>query len=636
MGLDVSSLSVIATLRIQGAIGIILLLLFEYYRRQPEIYAPKMRSRPKRCPKEPPAGFFAWFSPLMSLSDEETLRCTGLDGFIFLRFLKLCAKMALGCGIFSLIVLLPIYKTSPGHQKGVVGIMLYTMANIAPGGDRLWAPFLCTYFFTFFFLYLLVTEYKNFVRLRQDFMRDGDPDLSSQQLYSVVVENIPRAYQSSKKLQELFEELFPENVYSAKIAMKYGPIVKAEDHRMEILSKLENSVAAYEASDRDKMPMVKLRNGKPAMIGCCGNEAVEAISFYEKELVKSNGLVSGLKKQAKSVDKEAAGVKYEEPVEGEVAEADIEKEAEVTATHFTAKSLSGTGFVTFTSLRAQASAYQVAVLSDKYPRLKAFPADAPQNIIWNNVFVRYDQVRYSLSIAHAAYYVGLIFWATIVSTVAAFSQLSNLEKFLPFLKQLDDESKALLEGQLPVIALIVLMALLPMIFKAVGTFVVKQKTSSEVNHEVTEFFYLYQLANVYLMLFAGSLLGAIGDILKNPLTVVNLLAAALPGVATFFINLLLTMTLGGVPMVLLRIAPLVIFKLQVAISNPRKLTKRALLDGPLAPVELPYSVEVPRMMYVLCIALLYMVSNALFAPCLKSVYACCHVCIMPTREIATI
>lgn len=606
MGLDVSSLSVIATLRIQGAIGIILLLLFECFRSQTEIYAPKLRSKPKRCPKQPPAGFCAWLAPLMSISDEDTLHCTGLDGFVFLRFLKLCTTMTLGCGVVALIVLLPIYKTSPGHEKGVVGIMLYTMANIAPGGDRLWAPFLCAYIFTFFFLYLLVSEYKNFVRLRQDFMRDGDPDLSTQQLYSVLVENIPPECRSSKKLQDLFEELFPDNVYTAKIAMKYGPIVKAENNRMAILTRLENYVAAYEASDRVENPIVKLRNGKVPMIGVCGNQSEEAIGFYTKELSISNKIVSSLKKQAKCIDCAAAGVKYEKPLD--CAGEEQEDASDETAIHFTPKSLSGTGFVTFTSLRAQAAAYQVAVLSDKYPQLKAYPADAPQNIIWNNIFVRHDQIRYSLTVAHAVYYFGLIFWATIVSVVAAFSQLSNLEKFLPFLKQLDAESKALLEGQLPVIALVMLMALLPMIFKSVGTYVVKQKTATEINHEVTEWFYLYQLANVYLMLFAGSLLGAIGDILRKPFSVVNLLAAALPGVATFFINLLLTMTLGGVPMVLLRISPLAMFKLQVAISNPRKLTKRTLLDGPLAPVELPYSVEVPRMMYVLCIALLYMVS----------------------------
>ncbi len=58
---------------------------------------------------------------------------------------------------------------------------------------------------------------------------------------------------------------------------------------------------------------------------------------------------------------------------------------------------------------------------------------------------------------------GLLFWGVVMAFIAAVSNLSNLATYLPFLNDLDSVSYAVLEGQLPVILLIVFMMLIPMI-----------------------------------------------------------------------------------------------------------------------------------------------------------------------------
>jgi len=58
---------------------------------------------------------------------------------------------------------------------------------------------------------------------------------------------------------------------------------------------------------------------------------------------------------------------------------------------------------------------------------------------------------------------------------------------------------------------------------------------------------------------------------------------------------------------MLRIAPLAIYKLYRSCFNPRKITSRTLIEGPLANTPINYGLVVPKVLYILCIALTYWV-----------------------------
>lgn len=632
---DVKTSGIFSTLTIQAIIGFVFYVLFEIFRGQREIYAPRLRSKTDRCPgEEPPRYPFGWVLHVWKITEEDTLRMVGMDGFVMLRFFKMCTKLFLLTGCIGLVVLLPVYSTAPG-EAGAAGIGRLTMANITLDGDRLYAACFCTWIFTILCLYLFYAEYEHFTRLRQKFMREGDPDLSVQQLYSVVVENIPRKYRSSQKLKDLFEELFPGQIVFARIGMKLSPIIKASTQRKKILVKLEQSVAKFEASGREDMPMVKVKEGK--QVCCGGTEEREAVPFFAQKLREGNAQVSELKQQAAQVDAASAAQfvdsagknvgddgkqqgsndKVQVLGDGEEDEADPlqgEEEKEEAAedetgeeeeNNFTLKSIAGTGFVTLSSMRAQAIAYQAAVLSDRFPHLTAFKAPQPEDILWSNVAASLDSIKGASSITKAIYITGILFWALIIAFIAAFSSLSNLESFLPFLSSLDPVTYSILEGQLPVIILIVVMALLPIIFAAVSTYFERRKTGTDVQMQVLTWFFAYQIANVYLTLLAGSVLGALTEVLGNPASVIELVGTALPTVSAFFINLLSTMLLSGVPLLLLRPVPLLIWKIYRSLLGESKLTRRMLIEGPLAPQPVKYSILLPRSLYVLCIGLTY-------------------------------
>lgn len=89
---------------------------------------------------------------------------------------------------------------------------------------------------------------------------------------------------------------------------------------------------------------------------------------------------------------------------------------------------------------------------------------------------------------------------------------------------------------------------------------------------------MYQIANVYLMLLAGSLFNALNDAIANPASIIFLIGKALPSVSIFFINLLLTQLLSGFPGLLLRIGPLIVYKLYRGIFGEKALTRRILVE----------------------------------------------------------
>lgn len=383
----------------------------------------------------------------------------------------------------------------------MIGIARLTMANITANGARLWAPFLCTWIFTLIFLYMLYKEFEAFVVLRHEFLASGDEDLPTQHLFSVVAENIPSKYQSSEQLGQLFESLFPGEVVCCQIGVKTAPLTEAYNERKLYLVGLEQAVAAYEASDREVKPMVSLKEGK---VVCCGaKEKVEAIPFYLKELQRMNEVIRQLKNDADEADitrgasseaaelrRVAGGGSTPEP---SISNSDLESGALVSQrdrsgksgrSQFSADSLAATGFVTFRSRSTRAVAHGVPILSADYPLLRALPAPAPNNILWVNIDASLDYIRFASMGTRVVLNAGLAFWALILAFISAISSLSNLEKYLPFLKELDPISYALLEGQLPVIALIVFIALLPVIFTAVATHIERRKTVSDVQMEV--------------------------------------------------------------------------------------------------------------------------------------------------------
>ncbi|KAJ2537473.1 hypothetical protein EV175_006711, partial [Coemansia sp. RSA 1933] len=76
--------------------------------RWPFIFSPRTRLTITAPPPLLPRRFFGWILPTLRTSETHVLNTLGLDAVIFLRFYKMCMRLLLDIGLFSLAIIWPI------------------------------------------------------------------------------------------------------------------------------------------------------------------------------------------------------------------------------------------------------------------------------------------------------------------------------------------------------------------------------------------------------------------------------------------------------------------------------------------------------------------------------------------------
>jgi hypothetical protein len=528
MGYDVQTSSVFATIFINLAFGAAFLFAFEFFRKNYAVFSPKpLWNDNKHVPSiEPEKGLFAWIFQVISIYDEDVIAISGMDAYVMVRFVRMCFIASSYCSVLAAICLLPIYFTAYEHTA--VGINLYSMAHVENGSRRLFASVFFMWAFVCIFLYHLHKEYENFAYRRRNFFENGDPRLPVQMQYTVLIENVPPDYRTSPKLKVLFDELFPGEVHSAAVMMDLPELSDALSRRDDACAKLENAIAAREAHEFHRDPLFTLVDGEPSMfVGCCKPcyyvcyskiECVNAIHYWERELDKLNAVVAELqaqgfraaegdptlqvqkheqKKRQRNMELREQRKKDREKLQKQVQHSSdsapeftrqdewhIDKENKDFKIFFGPKNVSKTGIVTFTTRKCQVIAAGMPIVSGRFPYMRVYAAPTPTDIIWENVTADLDKVqkyRFAVSTVLTA---GFLFWGLVLATVAAISSLSNLQKLLPFLRSLNSNTKAVLSGQLPVLALMLFTNYLPVIITYFAQNLEKRKTISEVQSEV--------------------------------------------------------------------------------------------------------------------------------------------------------
>lgn len=118
---------------------------------------------------------------------------------------------------------------------------------------------------------------------------------------------------------------------------------------------------------------------------------------------------------------------------------------------------------------------------------------------------------------------------------------------------------------------------------------------------------MYQIANIYLILAAGSVWDSIVAAVEHPAAIVTYLSAAVPRVSTFFVNYIITVWLSGVPYKLIRRLRALEYLVFWSTHTARYTTRRMMKEGPYREIHMGYGTELSDVLYVLCIVLLYWV-----------------------------
>ncbi|KAG5935690.1 hypothetical protein E4U60_003002 [Claviceps pazoutovae] len=213
------------------------------------VYAP--RTIPElRFPNLPspalPGGWLNWIIPFFKIPDSWVLNHGSLDGFFFLRFLKVLRNMCLcGC-LVTFPVLFPIHATG---GVGLSDLDSLTIGNVKEPQKLLAHVFVAWAFFGFV-LYMIVRECIYYVNLRQAYLSSPycADRISSR---TVMLTCVPKEYQDERRLRRLYGDQV-KRVFIPRTSKALEKMVKERRQTAERLEKAEITLIRTANSARQK------------------------------------------------------------------------------------------------------------------------------------------------------------------------------------------------------------------------------------------------------------------------------------------------------------------------------------------------------------------------------------------------
>uniref|UniRef100_A0A7S4E0M5 CSC1/OSCA1-like 7TM region domain-containing protein n=1 Tax=Lotharella globosa TaxID=91324 RepID=A0A7S4E0M5_9EUKA len=434
----------------------------------------------------PHKSLFGWLWGVWSVSEDALMKRIGMDAAVYLRFLGLGVQTMAILTVLGLVLLAPIYSRG---QKQATDLTALTLSNLKQQEDKLWAPAILMWFFSFIIWYLVYKNYNEVTALRKKAMNYGD---SSQ--YTILITKIPLQYDTEARIREWLEPKYPGTIFHIQPVRDLSALSAAtRDLQKEQLRLDRASAKAKENGE------AKTRTG---CSGCCGEE-VEAVAYHSQRADEKRKEVSNLLEESSG------------------------------------KLFRGAAFVTFSTVAEAVKAANTPLTVDE--TWESQKATQAEDVIWNNVCNVPDaKTKRTLDlIASATFFCLIVFWAIPVALGGALSNLEELGREYPWLKGISDWPKgliAIIEGFGPTLWRVILMLLLKPILRRIllQTRIIEGST---LELDLMSTFYLFLLVNIYFVtLLSSSVFTTITQIIDHPLRVFELLGSEVPKVSFIMIQ----------------------------------------------------------------------------------------------------
>jgi hypothetical protein len=184
---------------------------------------------------------FNWVSSVNSVSWIKVRKIAGLDGYFFLRYIRMNVRICSITAFWAFLVLVPVYGT--GDQTDQEGWYHISAANVAKGSWRMWVPCVFAYLLSGFIFFVMKQEYRHFLDIRMDFLARGTSHVHPQHHYSLKIENVPYELRSEKALYDYFDKLFPGKVHSTSVVLNLPDLEYVKNRCLRVCRRLEKSIA---------------------------------------------------------------------------------------------------------------------------------------------------------------------------------------------------------------------------------------------------------------------------------------------------------------------------------------------------------------------------------------------------------
>eukprot|EP00929_Paragymnodinium_shiwhaense_P067687 TRINITY_DN34034_c0_g1_i2.p1 TRINITY_DN34034_c0_g1~~TRINITY_DN34034_c0_g1_i2.p1 ORF type:complete len:777 (-),score=171.94 TRINITY_DN34034_c0_g1_i2:289-2619(-) len=450
----------------------------------------------------------SWLRPIFY--DDER-RPLSLDAQVLIGLCNVGAQFSF-IGSIVACVLVPLYKQgSMAEEEDVDNFLQFTVSNLDTADEWIfWVVVAASYLMIIVFFLLMRRQWKWYIGAkREHFLNRAEGKLGhscAQAQYSLMLERIPPMADGEGGIREKFDAVF-KSVHSC--------VLQAD------------TLALYE-----KVFLVKT-------CGCCG-DASRAKKSYVRGVETVIGIERGL--------------------------AQTLRKAQATLTHPSRRMLS-TGFVTLKSVvDRQVALQQVSLFHSRslpdvtYADWLIQAAPEPRDIIWRNITIPHQQVKWRSWATSIALFFLLIFWSGPVLFVQAASSPQNLHEVFPeatlWLQTHSPMLYGLIVGYLGVLALQGLLLLLPHALEWISTTVEGRKLKSSVARKMLLRNVQFQLASLYMLAIGGVMWDSYKEILTRPFCSGAILGVSIPKVSVYFMIFVLARVGTTLPLLLLRVPAL--------------------------------------------------------------------------------
>ena len=275
---------------------------------------------------------------------------------------------------------------------------------------------------------------------------------------------------------------------------------------------------------------------------------------------------------------------------------------------------SSTAFVTLSTRVASSSCSQM-LLSHRHFTMNVRAAPNPKDIVWENVMIPQRQIDVRRTIADITLCIGAFLWSVVVGFITQIASVENLSNEYTWLHSYSGTlAYQMFNSYLASSVLLGLLAALPFFFNIIARSYEGLKLKSEIQNSIMTRYFYYQLANVFVSVYAGSIVSALQEIVDSPSSIFHILGSTIPNFSVYFVNLIIVKTFTAVPIEMLRLWPLVQILGLKSCMNKKTCTWRELRTGAFRDPRVTYGWIYPSLMMVLMIVITYACISPLMAP----------------------
>ncbi|KAH7391967.1 hypothetical protein BKA66DRAFT_458879 [Pyrenochaeta sp. MPI-SDFR-AT-0127] len=574
---------------------------------------------------ELPDKFFGWIIPLWRITDEQVLASAGLDAYVYLAFFKMAMKFLLITLFFALAVIKPVHDThqdkegkksplpdDPGLNRIEIRSTFSAFtAEYEYYTDYLWMYIVFVYLFTALILYLIVSETRRIIDVRQEYL--GSQTTITDR--TIRLSGIPVNLRSEDMIKEFIEDLEIGKVESVTLCKNWKELDNKVIERHSILRKLEEAWTVHSGSRRverslETLPVVQPRPPEPA--GDSRGDDSEAshllremdgeydcATSYSRQRPTTKIWYGHFKLRYRNVD---AIDYYEEKLRRFDDEIKTLREKDYEPTPL--------AFVTMDSVASAQMAIQ-AVLDPSPLQLLANNSPAPSDVVWSNTYLsRNQRIIRSWSIT---FVIGVlsIFWTFLLVPVAGALNTCSINEVFPGLaRALDSHEilRSLVNTQLPTLALTLINVAVPFLYDWLAN---KQGMISQGDVELSVisknfFFTFFNFFILFTILGTASGLLAIlerfGEQLTSPTQIAYALATSLSDLLGFYTNFIILQAFGLFPFRLMEFGAVSLYPIYlIGAKTPRDYAELV------QPPVFSYGFFLPQTILIFIICMVYSV-----------------------------